>query len=73
VVEEWKWRGVPVGLTIGIICTETYKSGREADFRQGRFAQDPSKLFNSSLDSNTRRAIDLHEGDEMDEDAFQGR
>jgi len=72
VVEEWKWRGVPVWSNGGIICTgETYKSAVKLTFAKGASLKDPSGLFNSSLEGNTRRAIDLHEGDEMDEDAFK--
>ena len=72
VVEEWKWRGVPVWSHDGIICTgETYKSVVKLTFAKGASLEDPSGLFNSSLEGNTRRAIDLHEGDEMDEDAFK--
>jgi len=72
VVEEWKWRGVPVWSHDGIICTgETYKSVVKLTFAKGASLKDPSKLFNSSLEGNTRRAIDIHEGDEIDEDAFK--
>jgi len=72
VVEEWKWRGVPVWSHDGIICTgETYKSVVKLTFAKGASLEDPSGLFNSSLEGNTRRAIDLHEGDQMDEDAFK--
>jgi hypothetical protein len=72
VVEEWKWRGVPVWYRDGMICTgETYKSAVKLTFAKGAKLKDPSKLFNSSLDGNVRRAIDLHEGDELDEDAFK--
>jgi hypothetical protein len=72
VVEEWKWRGVPVWSHDGIICTgETYKSVVKLTFAKGASLKDPAKLFNSSLEGNTRRAIDLHEGDELDEDAFK--
>ena len=72
VVEEWKWRGVPVWSHNGIICTgETYKSVVKLTFAKGASLKDPAGLFNSSLEGNTRRAIDLHEGDEMDEDAFK--
>jgi hypothetical protein len=68
VVEEWKWRGVPVWSHAGIICTgETYKSVVKMTFAKGASLEDPSRLFNSSLEGNTRRAIDLHEGDEIDE------
>src|ERR1700756_3567810 len=70
VVEEWKWRGVPVWSHGGIICTgETYKSVVKMTFAKGASLEDPSGLFNSSLDGNTRRAIDLHEGDAIDEKA----
>ena len=72
VVEEWKWRGVPVWSHDGIICTgETYKSVVKLTFAKGASLKDPSRLFNSSLEGNVRRAIDLHEGDEIDEDAFR--
>jgi hypothetical protein len=72
VVEEWKWRGVPVWSHDGLICTgETYKSVVKLTFAKGASLQDPSALFNSSQEGNTRRAIDLHEGEEMDEDAFK--
>ena len=72
VVEEWKWRGVPVWSHDGIICTgETYKSVVKLTFAKGASLKDPSKLFNSSLEGNTRRAIDIHEGDEIEEDAFK--
>jgi hypothetical protein len=72
VVEEWKWRGVPVWSHAGIICTgETYKNAVKMTFAKGASLEDPSSLFNSSLEGNTRRAIDLHEGDEIDEDAFK--
>ncbi|MFN2459416.1 MAG: DUF1801 domain-containing protein [Candidatus Velthaea sp.] len=72
VVEEWKWRGVPVWSHDGIICTgETYKSVVKLTFAKGASLNDPSKLFNSSLEGNTRRAIDLHEGDTIDADAFK--
>jgi len=72
VVEEWKWRGVPVWSHDGIICTgETYKSVVKLTFAKGASLKDPSGLFNSSLKGNTRRAIDIHEGDEIDEDAFK--
>lgn len=72
VVEEWKWRGVPVWERSGIICTgETYKSAVKLTFAKGASLQDPSGLFNSSLDGNTRRAIDFHEGDEIDEQALK--
>ncbi|MGR9183511.1 DUF1801 domain-containing protein [Rhizobium leguminosarum] len=72
VVEEWKWRGVPVWERAGIICTgETYKSVVKLTFAKGASLEDPSGLFNSSLDGNTRRAIDFHEGDEIDEQALK--
>jgi hypothetical protein len=71
VVEEWKW-SVPVWSHDGIICTgETYKSAVKLTFAKGASLKDPSGLFNSSLEGNTRRAIDVHEGDEIDEDAFK--
>jgi hypothetical protein len=72
VVEEWKWRGVPVWSHAGIICTgETYKSVVKMTFAKGASLEDPSGLFNASLEGNTRRAIDFHEGDEVDEDALK--
>jgi hypothetical protein len=72
VVEEWKWRGVPVWSHAGIICTgETYKSVVKMTFAKGASLQDPSGLFNSSLDGNTRRAIDIREGDTIDEEALK--
>jgi hypothetical protein len=72
VVEEWKWRGVPVWYRDGMICTgETYKSVVKVTFAKGASLEDPSKLFNSSLEGNVRRAIDLHEGDKLDEAAFK--
>jgi hypothetical protein len=72
VVEEWKWRGVPVWSHNGMICTgETYKSAVKLTFSKGASLNDPSRLFNASLDGNAWRAIDLHEGDEIDEDAFK--
>ena len=72
VVEEWKWRGVPVWSHDGIICTgETYKSVVKLTFLKGASLKDPKRLFNSSLEGNARRAIDFHEGDEIDEDAFK--
>jgi len=71
VVEEWKWRGVPVWSHDGLICTgETYKSVVKLTFAKGASLEDPSGLFNSSLEGNTRRAIDLHEKDRIDEKAF---
>jgi hypothetical protein len=72
VVEEWKWRGVPVWSHAGIVCTgETYKKVVKTTFAKGASLEDPAGLFNSSLEGNTRRAIDIHEGDEIDEEAFQ--
>jgi hypothetical protein len=72
VVEEWKWRGVPVWSHDGLVCTgETYKNVVKLTFAKGASLKDPSGLFNSSLEGNARRAIDLHEGDEVDEDAFK--
>ena len=72
VIEEWKWRGVPVWSHDGIICTgETYKSVVKLTFAKGAKLKDPSKLFNSSLEGNTRRAIDIHEGVEINADAFK--
>jgi hypothetical protein len=72
VVEEWKWRGVPVWSHNGIICTgETYKSVVKLTFARGATIPDPSRLFNSSLEGNTRRAIDIHEGEEVDASAFK--
>src|SRR5438045_4351545 len=71
VVEEWKWRGVPVWSHDGLICTgETYKSVVKLTFAKGASLTDPSGLFNSSLEGNVRRAIDIREGDELDADAF---
>jgi hypothetical protein len=72
VVEEWKWRGVPVWSHDGIICTgETYKSVVKMTFAKGAAISDPSGLFNASLEGNTRRAIDFAEGAEIDEDALK--
>src|SRR3954468_13095849 len=72
IVEEWKWRGVPVWSHAGIICTgETYKNIVKMTFAKGASLQDTSRLFNSSLEGNTRRAIDLHEGDQIDEKALK--
>ncbi len=72
VVEEWKWRGVPVWSHDGIICTgETYKSIVKLTFAKGASLDDPARLFNSSLEGNTRRAIDIHEGEEIDAGAFK--
>lgn len=71
VVEEWKWRGVPVWYRDGMICTgETYKNVVKMTFAKGASLQDPAGLFNSSLDGNTRRAIDFHEGDTIDDTAL---
>ena len=72
VVEEWKWRGVPVWSHDGILCTgETYKAVVKMTFAKGAALDDPSGLFNSSLEGNTRRAIDVHEGEEIDADALK--
>ena len=72
IVEEWKWRGVPVWEHEGIICTgETYKAVVKLTFARGAAVDDPKQLFNSSLEGNVRRAIDLHEGDEINESAFK--
>jgi hypothetical protein len=72
VVEEWKWRGVPVWSHDGLICTgETYKNVVKMTFAKGAALKDPSGLFNSSLDGNTRRAIDFHEGEKIDEEALK--
>jgi len=72
VVEEWKWRGVPVWSHAGIVCTgETYRSVVKLTFAKGASLDDPSGLFNSSLEGNTRRAIDIREGEEIDEHALQ--
>jgi hypothetical protein len=72
IVEEWKWRGVPVWSHDGLICTgETYKAVVKMTFAKGAALQDPARLFNSSLDGNTRRAIDFHEGDKIDEAALK--
>ncbi|HEX4483414.1 MAG TPA: DUF1801 domain-containing protein [Solirubrobacteraceae bacterium] len=72
VVEDWKWRGVPVWSHAGIICTgETYKAVVKLTFAKGASLDDPSGLFNSSLEGKVRRAIDIHEGDEIDEQALQ--
>jgi hypothetical protein len=71
VVEEWKWRGVPTWYHDGILCTgETYKSVVKVTFAKGATLKDPSGLFNSSLEGNTRRAIDIHEGESIDEKAL---
>jgi hypothetical protein len=72
IVEEWKWRGVPVWSHDGLICTgETYKNVVKMTFAKGAALKDPSRLFNASLDGNTRRAIDFHEGEAIDEDALK--
>jgi hypothetical protein len=72
VVEEWKWRGVPVWSHGGIICTgETYKSVVKLTFAKGASVADPAHLFNASLEGNTRRAVDIREGDELDAEAFR--
>ena len=71
-VEEWKWRGVPVWEHAGIICTgETYKAVVKMTFAKGAALEDPAKLFNSSLEGNVRRAIDIHEGEKIDEKALK--
>jgi hypothetical protein len=72
VVEEWKWRGTPVWSHNGILCTgESYKNVVKLTFAKGASLQDPAHLFNSSLDGNVRRAIDIHEAEEVDESAFK--
>ena len=72
VVEEWKWRGVPVWYHAGMLCTgETYKNAVKLTFAKGASLEDPSSLFNSSLDGNTRRAIDIHEDDQINEQALK--
>ncbi|WP_433589943.1 DUF1801 domain-containing protein [Pseudomonas koreensis] len=72
VLEEWKWRGVPVWSRGGIICTgETYKTAVKMTFAKGAALVDPAGLFNASLEGNTRRAIDFHEGDQVDEQALK--
>jgi hypothetical protein len=72
IVEEWKWRGTPVWSHGGIVCTgETYKNVVKLTFAKGAALQDPARLFNSSLDGKVRRAIDIHEGDKVDEAALQ--
>src|SRR3978361_140290 len=72
VAEEWKWMGTPVWSHDGIICTgETYKKVVKLTFAKGASLKDPARLFNSSLDGNVRRAIDIHEGEEVDESAFK--
>ena len=70
-VEEWKWRGTPVWSLDGILCTgETYKQVVKLTFAKGAFLIDPARLFNSSLEGNVRRAIDIHEGEQVDKSAF---
>jgi hypothetical protein len=72
VVEEWKWRGVPVWEHDGMVCTgETYKNYVKMTFAKGAALEDPAGLFNSSLEGNTRRAIDFHEGEQIDEEALK--
>ena len=72
VVEEWKWRGTPVWSHDGIICTgESYKAVVKLTFAKGAALKDPARLFNASLDGNVRRAIDIHEGEKVDESAFK--
>jgi hypothetical protein len=72
IVEEWKWRGVPVWSHGGIICTgETYKNVVKLTFAKGASLEDPAGLFNASLEGNTRRAIDIHDGDDVDGDALK--
>lgn len=72
VVEEWKWRGVPVWSHAGILCTgESYKAVVKLTFAKGASLEDPSRLFNASLEGNTRRAIDIHDGDKIDEKALK--
>jgi len=72
IVEEWKWRGTPVWSHAGIVCTgETYQNHVKMTFAKGAALKDPSHLFNSSLDGNVRRAIDIHEGEELNEAAFK--
>ena len=73
ITEEWKWRGVPTWYRDGMICTgETYKSAVKVTFAKGAQLKDPSRLFNSSLEGNVRRAIDLHDGDTLNATAFKG-
>jgi hypothetical protein len=72
IIEEWKWRGVPVWSHAGLICTgETYKNAVKMTFAKGAALKDPSGLFNASLEGSTRRAIDFHEGDTIDEEALK--
>lgn len=73
IVEEWKWRGTPVWSHDGMVCTgETYKNAVKITFAKGASLEDPSHIFNASLDGNARRAIDFHEEDDVDEAAFKG-
>ena len=73
VVEEWKWRGVPVWYRDGMLCTgESYKTHVKVTFAKGASLEDPKGVFNNGLDSKVRRAIDLHEGDKLDEAGFKG-
>jgi hypothetical protein len=73
VVEEWKWRGVPVWYRDGMLCTgETYKSHVKVTFAKGASLEDPKGVFNNGLDSKVRRAIDIHEGEKLDEAGFKG-
>ena len=73
VVEEWKWRGVPVWYRDGMLCTgETYKSHVKVTFAKGASVEDPKGVFNNGLDSKVRRAIDIHEGEKLDEAGFKG-
>jgi len=73
VVEEWKWRGVPVWYRDGMLCTgETYKSHVKVTFAKGASLEDPKGVFNNGLDSRVRRAIDIHEGEKLDEAGFKG-
>ena len=72
VIEEWKWRGTPIWSHDGIVCTgESYKNVVKLTFSKGASLKDPARLFNSSLEGNVRRAIDIHEGEEIDESAFK--
>jgi len=72
IVEEWKWMGTPVFSHVGIVCTgETYKNHVKMTFAKGAALKDPARLFNSSLDGNVRRAVDIHEGDKVDEAALK--
>lgn len=72
IIEEWKWRGTPVWSHDGMVCTgETYKNAVKITFAKGASLEDPLHIFNASLDGNARRAVDLHEGDGVDEEAFK--